>query len=82
MNKSNKYLIIAVAIILVLSIGFGVLYVILSEDREENLSLFDRPNNQFRCNMYLQTYLMFNSDESMTNRVAIQDNINTYYSIY
>lgn len=48
----------------------------------DNLSLFDRPRNTFRCNMYLQTYLMFNSDESITNRVAIQDNINTYYSIY
>ena len=46
------------------------------------ISLFDRPNNVSRCNMYLQTYLLFNSDESVTNRVAIQDNINTYYSIY
>tara|TARA_R110001606_G_scaffold193556_1_gene341260 strand:+ start:319 stop:1158 length:840 start_codon:yes stop_codon:yes gene_type:complete len=46
------------------------------------VSLFDRPNNASRCNMYLQTYLLFNSDESITNRVAIQDNINTYYSIY
>ena len=47
-----------------------------------NISLFDRPANTSRCNMYMQSYIMFNSDESTTNRLAIQDNINTYYSIY
>lgn len=47
-----------------------------------NISLFDRSNNQSRCNMYMQTYLMFNSDESIANRVPIEDNINAYYTIY
>jgi len=47
-----------------------------------NISLFDRPTNASRCNMYMQSYIMFNSDESTTNRLAIQDNINAYYTIY
>lgn len=47
-----------------------------------NISLFDRPANSSRCNMYMQSYILFNSDESTTNRVPIQDNINAYYTIY
>lgn len=48
----------------------------------ERISLFDRSSNVSRCNMYLSTYILFNSDESTTNRTSIESDINTYYSIY
>lgn len=45
------------------------------------VSLFDRSSNVSRANMYMQEYIVWNSDQ-MTNRTGIQTDINTYYSIY
>ena len=45
------------------------------------ISLFDRSSNASRANMYMQEYIIWNSDQ-MTNRSGIQTEINTYYSIY
>lgn len=45
------------------------------------VSLFDRNATASRCNMYMQEYIVWNSDQ-MTNRIGIQTEINTYYSIY
>jgi hypothetical protein len=43
--------------------------------------LFDRYGVSSRANMYMQEYIVWNSDQ-MTNRLPIQTNINTYYNIY
>jgi hypothetical protein len=45
------------------------------------VSLFDRNGTQGRSNMYMQEFIVWNSDQ-MTNRAGIQTNINTFYSIY
>jgi len=45
------------------------------------VSLFDRTGASSRANMYMQEFIVWNSNQ-MTNRAAIQTNINTYYSIY
>jgi hypothetical protein len=45
------------------------------------VSLFDRSSNASRCNMYMQEFIVWNSDQ-MTNRTQIQNNINSNYSIY
>jgi len=45
------------------------------------VSLFDRPNNQSRCNGYMQEYIVYDSDQ-FSNRSGIETNINDYYSIY
>lgn len=45
------------------------------------ISLFDRPNNTSRSNMYMQEYIVYNSDK-FSDRADIESNINTYYSIY
>jgi hypothetical protein len=45
------------------------------------VSLFDRDGVSARCNMYMQEFIVWNSDQ-MTNRAGIQTNINTFYSIY
>lgn len=45
------------------------------------VSLFDRNGVSSRCNMYMQEYIVWNSDQ-MSNRSGIQTNINTFYSIY
>jgi hypothetical protein len=45
------------------------------------VSLFDRNGTQGRSNMYMQEFIVWNSDQ-MTNRAGIQSNINTFYSIY
>lgn len=49
-NKKNKNLIIAIAIIVVLSMAFALLYYLLSEEREENLSLFDQNKIEISLN--------------------------------
>ena len=46
------------------------------------LNLFARYQGNAHSNMYLQSFIVFNSDESTTNRVPIEDNINAYYTIY
>ena len=43
--------------------------------------LFDRYGISSRANMYMQEYIVWNSDQ-MTNRAGIQTEINTYYTIY
>jgi hypothetical protein len=45
------------------------------------VSLFDRNGTQSRSNMYMQEFIVWNSNQ-MTNRAGIQTNINTFYSIY
>ena len=45
------------------------------------VSLLDRNGTQARCNMYIQEFIVWNSDQ-MSNRTGIQTNINTFYSIY
>jgi hypothetical protein len=45
------------------------------------ISLFDRSSNASRANLYMQEYIVWNSNQ-MTNRVGIQTQINTYYTIY
>lgn len=45
------------------------------------VSLFDRNGTQSRANMYMQEFIVWNSNQ-MTNRAGIQTNINTFYSIY
>ena len=45
------------------------------------VSLFDRNGTQSRCNMYMQEYIVWNSNQ-MSNRAGIQTNINTFYTIY
>ena len=45
------------------------------------VSLFDRPNNTNRANMYMQEYIVYDSDK-FSDRADIESNINTYYSIY
>jgi hypothetical protein len=47
----------------------------------DTVSLFDRNGVSSRCNMYMQEYIVWNSNQ-MTNRAGIQTNINTFYSIY
>ena len=47
----------------------------------DRVSLFDRTNNASRCNMYMQEYIIYDSDK-FTDRLAIESNINDYYSIY
>lgn len=47
----------------------------------DRVSLFDRTNNNLRCNMYMQEYIIYNADKS-TDRVAIETDINNYYSIF
>jgi hypothetical protein len=46
-----------------------------------SVSLFDRNGTSFRANMYMQEFIVWNSNQ-MTNRAGIQININTFYSIY
>jgi hypothetical protein len=46
-----------------------------------SLSLFDRVGTSSRANMYMQEFIVWNSDQ-MTNRTEIQNNINSNYSIY
>jgi len=43
--------------------------------------LFDRYGISSRANMYMQEYIVWNSDQ-MINRTGIQTEINTYYTIY
>jgi hypothetical protein len=43
--------------------------------------LFDRFAAGSRANMYMQEYIVWNSNQ-MANRAGIQTNINTYYNIY
>ncbi len=45
------------------------------------VSLFDRNGTQSRANMYMQEFIVWNSNQ-MSNRAGIQTNINTFYSIY
>jgi hypothetical protein len=45
------------------------------------VSLFDRSGVSARCNMYMQEFIVWNSNQ-MSNRAGIQTNINTFYSIY
>jgi len=45
------------------------------------VDLFDRFAVASRCNMYMQEYIIWNSNQ-MINRAGIQTEINTYYSIY
>jgi hypothetical protein len=45
------------------------------------VSLFDRTGASSRANMYMQEFIVWNSNQ-MTNRAGIQIEINTYYSIY
>ena len=45
------------------------------------ISLFDRSSNVSRCNMYMQEFIVWNSNQ-MTNRTEIQNNINSNYLIY
>lgn len=45
------------------------------------VSLFDRTNNTSRTNMYMQEYIVYDSDK-FSDRADIESNINTYYSIY
>lgn len=45
------------------------------------VSLFDRNGTQGRANMYMQEFIVWNSNQ-MTNRAGIQTNINTFYTIY
>jgi hypothetical protein len=45
------------------------------------ISLFDRSSNTSRVNLYMQEFIVWNSNQ-MTNRAGIQTEINTYYSIY
>ena len=45
------------------------------------VSLFDRSAGSTRANMYMQEYIIWNSDQ-MTNRLNIQNNINSFYTIY
>ena len=47
----------------------------------DTVSLFDRNGNSSRCNMYMQEYIVWNSNQ-MSNRAGIQTNINTFYTIY
>jgi hypothetical protein len=46
-----------------------------------SVSLFDRDGTSSRANMYMQEFIVWNSNQ-MTNRAGIQTEINTYYSIY
>lgn len=46
-----------------------------------DLSLFDRGGATSRANMYMQEYIIWSSNQ-MTNRLGIQTNINSFYSIY
>lgn len=45
------------------------------------VSLFDRSSNVSRSNMYMQEYIVWNGNQ-MNNRTNIQNNINSFYSIY
>jgi hypothetical protein len=45
------------------------------------VSLFDRAAGSSRANMYMQEYIIWNSNQ-MTNRLGIQTNINSFYTIY
>lgn len=45
------------------------------------VSLFERDSTTIRSNMYMQEYIVWNSNQ-MTNRAGIQTEINTYYNIY
>jgi hypothetical protein len=45
------------------------------------VSLFDRNGGSSRCNMYMQEYIVWNSNQ-MTDRIDIQNNINSFYTIY
>lgn len=45
------------------------------------ISLFDRSTNASRCNMYMQEYIVYNSNK-MSDRIGIQNNINSFYTIY
>ena len=45
------------------------------------VSLFDRSAGSTRANMYMQEYIIWNSNQ-MTNRINIQNNINSFYTIY
>ena len=47
----------------------------------DTVSLFDRNGVSSRCNMYMQEYIVWNSNQ-MSNRAGIQTNINTFYTIY
>lgn len=47
-----------------------------------DVNLFARYQGNSHSNMYMQSYIIFDTDESTTNRVPIQDNINAYYTIY
>ena len=45
------------------------------------VSLFDRSNNTTRSNMYMQEYIIYDSNK-FADWANIESNINTYYSIY
>jgi hypothetical protein len=45
------------------------------------VSLFDRAAGSSRANMYMQEYIIWNSNQ-MSDRIAIQNNINSFYTIY
>jgi hypothetical protein len=45
------------------------------------VNLFQRDGTGICANIYMQEYVVWNSNQ-MTNRTGIQNNINTYYSIY
>lgn len=45
------------------------------------INLFTRSQNNMHSNIYMQEFIVWNSDQ-MTNRVGIQTEINTYYTIY
>jgi hypothetical protein len=45
------------------------------------VSLFDRNINSARCNMYMQEYIVYNSNK-MSDRTGMQNNINSFYTIY
>ena len=45
------------------------------------LNLFTRVQNNMHANIYMQEFIVWNSNQ-MTNRAGIQTQINTYYTIY
>jgi hypothetical protein len=45
------------------------------------INLFTRSPGNLQSNMYMQEFIVWNSNQ-MTNRAAIQTQINTYYTIY
>jgi hypothetical protein len=46
-----------------------------------SLSLFDRVGAASRANMYMQEFIVWNSNQ-MSDRINIQNNINSFYTIY